>query len=1164
MNVDTPTDPSPQKVPGSDMPEEVKLSKLFENIFQVTLDVNYAHPSNKCIFIGEPESLPDNLLLKQENLDEILLQRLMMTDRGELESRVRSAITSDQNKANLACLETSQFQYLFASFKRLNNLKRHFEALERLDQFEAAANLIINICRTMLNIFEPHDPQEFIQKENATQTNESKFLLNNESDYDLIKNSPEALSDLSIQFLLVIVDNLQVDYSLCQRFFDEFINVFEEQESVKQIFSNADYTNNEITSLEQLAAILQIDECELKFLSNVFHYLNKYIVKINDCDDYSSKYINNMELVKFITRGKLCKYLFLFSSMLAESERAKPNCGRLFQVETLAGKLLTPHALPLAKASKAQLPSPQQGPLNPLLAALQQQQPLQYNVEYRYFMNPTQLTRHDIDSNDNSIWQLNSMVRKVQQEFFFEHLIRKNSNRFIRDTWLNWIGKCMHANKAKTQEWAGYMQSSLHSSNTEHLSKFASEGFLLNMLDILMSYSMPFCNNPYSNKLLKINFNYADAKISNIEGLDKETKIISLSENQQQQQPPPRLPPIEFNFITECFYLTHHCLRLAYVSLYQKLMKINSELSRWQSTYQQLVESGNQADPNMARLKTLYEKMTCEFLNVKSSLLEPDVLQKLVKFTCSTSSWLVYLAIFADSGYETANEIKQLTNPMLIRKSTESLNLSILSKIPEYFITNVVEFLIFLHRFRDSDIVDLFINPMNREDNSNINALVSLILVFMGSPDRLFNPHCRANLAEAIEILLPKKTTNYDNYDHFNRKKLAYYVFGKHPCSSYTAEALLNVFVSIEMTGQSVQFEQKFNYRRPMYELLEFLWDMPVRYANEGSEFSNEILNQHRKAIADLAIDAHNNVNNAEQPLFLKFLNFLINDANFLLLEGLLYLEKIKTTQEKLDHEKQQDTALGAQQPTPQQTQQRQQLRNEMESNLKHMIMLAKFHNFMSTKTIHAINMFTTQIKGIFCDNALVDRVATMLNDFLLHLVGKKRRAFKVKNLQEVEFKPKEVVAEICDIYLNLGTEEAFCRAVSRDGRSYSQELFPLAKEVLNMVGKDPFYMDRFTKLGERMEQLRHEHEMEELDFDDAPDNFLDPIMSNLMSDPVILPSSRNIVDRSTIARHLLSDQSDPFNRSPLSLQDVITNTELKQQIDAWKENKRKEMAQKR
>ena len=38
-----------------------------------------------------------------------------------------------------------------------------------------------------------------------------------------------------------------------------------------------------------------------------------------------------------------------------------------------------------------------------------------------------------------------------------------------------------------------------------------------------------------------------------------------------------------------------------------------------------------------------------------------------------------------------------------------------------------------------------------------------------------------------------------------------------------------------------------------------------------------------------------------------------------------------------------------------------------------------------------------------------------------------------------------------------------------------------------------------------------------------------------IMTDPVVLPTSGNIVDRSTIETHLLSDTIDPFNRKPLT-----------------------------
>lgn len=125
--------------------------------------------------------------------------------------------------------------------------------------------------------------------------------------------------------------------------------------------------------------------------------------------------------------------------------------------------------------------------------------------------------------------------------------------------------------------------------------------------------------------------------------------------------------------------------------------------------------------------------------------------------------------------------------------------------------------------------------------------------------------------------------------------------------------------------------------------------------------------------------------------------------------------------------------------------------------------------------------------------------------------------------------------------------------------------------------------------------------QQEEETYADAPDEFLDPIMSTLMLDPVLLPSSNVTVDRSTIARHLLrlvtpcnahrrlsgdisdqfqqatsvsiwlflshvhppcSDQTDPFNRSPLTMDQIRPNEELKQQILQWLDKHKQERLQ--
>lgn len=42
------------------------------------------------------------------------------------------------------------------------------------------------------------------------------------------------------------------------------------------------------------------------------------------------------------------------------------------------------------------------------------------------------------------------------------------------------------------------------------------------------------------------------------------------------------------------------------------------------------------------------------------------------------------------------------------------------------------------------------------------------------------------------------------------------------------------------------------------------------------------------------------------------------------------------------------------------------------------------------------------------------------------------------------------------------------------------------------------------------------------------------------MVDPVLLPTSGNVMERLTIKKHLLNDPTDPFNRSPLKESDLV------------------------
>jgi hypothetical protein len=73
----------------------------------------------------------------------------------------------------------------------------------------------------------------------------------------------------------------------------------------------------------------------------------------------------------------------------------------------------------------------------------------------------------------------------------------------------------------------------------------------------------------------------------------------------------------------------------------------------------------------------------------------------------------------------------------------------------------------------------------------------------------------------------------------------------------------------------------------------------------------------------------------------------------------------------------------------------------------------------------------------------------------------------------------------------------------------------------------------------------------------EAPDEFLDPITSALMKDPVIMPTSKQTIDRATILRHLMTDPRDPINRAPLAPEDLVDNVELRTRIQEWLQEQR-------
>lgn len=99
--------------------------------------------------------------------------------------------------------------------------------------------------------------------------------------------------------------------------------------------------------------------------------------------------------------------------------------------------------------------------------------------------------------------------------------------------------------------------------------------------------------------------------------------------------------------------------------------------------------------------------------------------------------------------------------------------------------------------------------------------------------------------------------------------------------------------------------------------------------------------------------------------------------------------------------------------------------------------------------------------------------------------------------------------------------------------------------------------MELFASLPELVDAAAKHVAEDEIYLKDAPEEFLDPLMVTFMEDPVLLPTSANIVDRSTITQHLLNDPTDPFNRKDLTIDMVVPATELKEKMTLWLNERR-------
>jgi len=478
---------------------------------------------------------------------------------------------------------------------------------------------------------------------------------------------------------------------------------------------------------------------------------------------------------------------------------------------------------------------------------------------------------------------------------------------------------------------------------------------------------------------------------------------------------------------------------------------------------------------------------------------------------------------------------------MDIRNETSDKLSDSMAVLPACMMDEIVEFLDFYRLMRDvagrsgpgarqfRDIVDL-LDP----------DLFLLFTIWTLGSDKVKNPNIRGKAAKVLKSL----ATESNQFS--SRIERAPY------CVRNIIPACIRVFSAVEKTKQSyydIRMHVKFELRIPIQQLFELL-------------LNNE---EHRVELKSFVGEFRED--------FYKFASQLLNDTTYLLEEGLDTLIAIRRKEEEgvedvamapavssseVPHSVDGTAGLGVDRGIEEDDQNEEgqdMYRRSRHDPKEH----CRQYMRMGHQTMSTLHQMCKQTCDILVDDKVVldQMITSCLDPSLDRLVGPKCLQLKGQKSKYdfalFEFDPKKLLYQILEMYVYLArrgdSRERVAKVLSEDKRYYRPETL---RKAINIARREHLISPDMLKEFEEFSKFTNEFSTKlqnAMDSVEIPDEFLDPIMAELMVDPVLLPTSHNIMERKHIMRIILSDDHDPFNRQPLKPADLIPQDDLRKRI---------------
>ena len=653
----------------------------------------------------------------------------------------------------------------------------------------------------------------------------------------------------------------------------------------------------------------------------------------------------------------------------------------------------------------------------------------------------------------------------------------------------------------------------------------SSLGFLLNTLFLCLNLFFYEChikfgngennkNKDYKIKVIKyINTKFClnDKKIF----FSKFNYIISVLNKDYLEENKHKSESINYNIITKLFFICHSLMNYVLPSLMKFYMETNKAAS-------QAFASFGFNDP---KTKDFIIKMRLFDIYVKND----KFIKYILEFNEITAYFLITLnntKYSHNDDYKEENNkndnINQINEDEFYEFKNDFFNYMdgstniVISSLPEFCILNIVNSTIF---FRQA-YPDLFFRDFDLVKN-----LTNFALIYSSRIDIIHNRHLRSQI---FDILL--YSFHMDEREKNNNHIL--YIHQKLLKENFVKEnlmfSLMRVFIDAERLGTANQYYEKYNIRNKVLQLVNevfkknqvILTENIINYANKHSE------------------EAYN------------MITLLMGDVSVLSDNVIERLNDIKKYQDLKDNKEEWNSLSDEE-------------KKGKDDNFNENDRYLKSECRLLNQSLGFMTIICSCLQKYFLEGKNPETLANILNHCLDNFTSKSSE-LKIKNKKDYEFNPSYIMESLIKIYSYFDNYEEFIEWVVTDERSYKYDNFLKAIKVKNDFNKvkiDSEISEKFDDfVYNKLKIAMINVEKNEINYDDAPKEFFDPLFEGIMDDPVILPASHVSVDRKNIEKYLLDYPADPYNRTPLTKEELIPNVELKKRIDEYKLNKTKKL----